>query len=161
MTHITDFWRHIPLAEMSKEQWESLCDGCGRCCLHKLRDEDTDEIAHTNVACRLLDTQTCLCTDYEKRHRKVPDCVTLTPKLLADIDWLPPSCSYQLVKNGYDLPDWHPLRSGGRDGVHKSGASASQRCISERRAGLLEDHIVEWPGEWPEKAPPPSPIKST
>ncbi|QDH25522.1 YcgN family cysteine cluster protein [Neokomagataea tanensis] len=141
---------------MTRSQWESLCDGCGRCCLHKLRDEDTDEIAHTNVSCRLLNTETCFCSDYEKRHRKVPDCVTLTPAVLSDIDWLPPSCAYRLVKEGYDLPSWHPLRAGNREQLHNQGVSVANRCVNERRAGMLEDHIVEWPGEWPTKAERPS-----
>lgn len=147
------FWQTVPLDQMSSEQWESLCDGCGRCCLNKLRDEDTEEVIYTNVACRLLDTHTCRCTDYADRHRKVPDCVTLTPELLAEIDWLPPSCSYRLLRDGFDLPDWHPLRTGNEKGVHRSRASVQDRCISERRAGPLEDHLEDWPGEWPDRSP--------
>lgn len=146
---------------MTPEQWESLCDGCGRCCLNKLRDEDTDEIVHTEVACRLLDTHSCRCTDYMQRHRKVPDCVTLTPKLLETIDWLPPSCAYRLLRDGYDLPEWHHLKKVGSEGVHTSGASVQDRCVSERRAGMLEDHLVDWPGEWPEHAPPCIALKPT
>ncbi|QDH17158.1 YcgN family cysteine cluster protein [Swingsia samuiensis] len=147
------FWHTTPLHKMSREQWESLCDGCGRCCLNKLRDDETEEVIYTSVSCRLLDTESCRCTDYLKRHRKVPDCVTLTPELLTDIDWLPPSCSYRLLRDGYDLPEWHPLRTGTSESVQKVGASAGGRCISERQAGPLEDYIVDWPGEWPEKAP--------
>ncbi|GAP25601.1 hypothetical protein GLF_2483 [Gluconobacter frateurii NBRC 101659] len=154
MTSVPFFWQTTPLDQMTPEQWESLCDGCGRCCLNKLRDEDTEEVVYTTVACRLLDTQTCRCTSYLKRHRKVPDCITLTPELLADIDWLPPSCAYRLLRDGFDLPEWHPLRSGTRDSVHTSGASAGGRCISERHAGSLENYIVDWPGEWPENSPP-------
>lgn len=153
MTSVSPFWQTTPLDQMTSEQWESLCDGCGRCCLNKLRDEDTDEIVYTTVACRLLDTQTCRCTDYPKRHRKVPDCVTLTPELLAEIDWLPPSCAYRLLRDGFDLPEWHPLRSGTQDSVLLAGASAGGRCVSERRAGPLENYITAWPGEWPANAP--------
>ncbi|AQS87461.1 hypothetical protein AA101099_2935 [Neoasaia chiangmaiensis NBRC 101099] len=149
MTDGAPFWKTTPLADMTSEEWESLCDGCGRCCLQKLRDDETDAIHHTDVACRLLDTQTCRCTDYHRRFRKVPDCVSLTPELLADIDWLPPSCAYVLIRDGQDLPAWHPLRSHDPDTVRQSGASAGGRIISERRAGNLEDHIVDWPGEWP------------
>lgn len=155
------FWQTTPLDQMSETQWESLCDGCGRCCLNKLRDEDTDEIVHTDVACRLLDTQTCQCTDYLKRHRKVPDCVSLTPAILADIDWLPPSCSYRLLRDGFDLPEWHHLKSGGANGVHNVQASVQGRCISERRAGPLENHLAQWPGEWPKFAPACAKLKKS
>lgn len=154
MTDPLPFWQTTPLQDMTASQWESLCDGCGRCCLNKLRDEDTDDIVWTDVSCRLLDTDTCRCTDYEKRHRRVPDCVSLTPELLDDIDWLPPSCAYRLLHDGLDLPEWHPLRSGTSETVIKAGASAGGRCISERRAGMLEDHIADWPGEWPEHSTP-------
>ncbi len=108
------FWKTVPLDEMTSAQWESLCDGCGRCCLHKLRDEDTGELAFTNVSCRLLDTQSCRCSRYETRRRWVPDCVSLTPAELRTIDWLPPTCGYRLVAEGRDLPWWHPLVSGTR-----------------------------------------------
>lgn len=154
MTDPLPFWQTTSLQDMTPSQWESLCDGCGRCCLNKLRDEDTDEIIWTDVSCRLLDTQTCRCTNYERRQRKVPDCISLTPAILEEVDWLPPSCAYRLLRDGFDLPDWHPLRTGTSDSVIKAGASASGRCISERRAGMLEDHITDWPGSWPENAPP-------
>ncbi|WP_025885099.1 YcgN family cysteine cluster protein [Asaia prunellae] len=143
------FWQTTPLSEMSKEQWESLCDGCGKCCLHKLRDDETDEIYFTNVACRLLDLHSCHCSSYETRFRKVPDCVSLTPDILTTIDWLPPSCAYILIRDGQDLPDWHPLRSGSAESVHEAGISARDKIISERKAGLLEDHMVEWPADIP------------
>ena len=143
------FWKTVPLEAMTQAQWESLCDGCGRCCLHKLRDEDTDELAFTNVSCRLLDTQSCRCSRYETRFTFVPDCVSLTPAALAEIDWLPPTCGYRLVKEGKDLAWWHPLVSGSADTVHRAGISARGRAVSEQRAGLLEDHIVDWPGEVP------------
>lgn len=140
------FWRTKTLEEMSKDEWESLCDGCGKCCLHKLRDEDTDEVHHTNVACRLLDLETCRCSEYATRFRKVPDCVSLSPALLREIDWLPPSCAYRLVREGKDLPFWHPLRSGSDESVHEAGISGRGRIVSERDAAMLEDHLVDWPG---------------
>lgn len=143
------FWKTTPLDRMTTEQWESLCDGCGRCCLHKLRDEDTDAIAFTDVSCRLLDTTTCRCSHYETRRDWVPDCVSLTPKTLADIDWLPPSCAYRRLSEGKDLAWWHPLVSGTPATVHAAGVSVRGRARDERRAGLLEHHIVEWPGQMP------------
>jgi uncharacterized cysteine cluster protein YcgN (CxxCxxCC family) len=143
------FWKTKTLDEMTQEEWESLCDGCGRCCLHKLRDEETQALSFTNVACRLLNTETCRCSDYENRFAKVPDCVQLTPETLPKIDWLPPSCAYRLIEEGRDLPAWHPLRSGTTETVVASGASATGRIISERDAGMLEHHIVDWPGRVP------------
>ncbi len=148
------FWKTKTLAEMTPEEWESLCDGCGRCCLHKLRDDDTGEIAWTNVACRLLDTQTCQCTDYARRRRRVPDCVRLTPEGLAEIDWLPPSCAYRRIEEGRGLAWWHPLVSGDVATVHDAGVSVSGRAIDERIAGNLEYHIADWPGRNPR---PPRP----
>lgn len=140
------FWKTKSLAEMTQPEWESLCDGCGRCCLHKLRDEETEALSFTNVACRLLDTQTCQCRDYANRFAKVPDCVQLTPGALHEINWLPPSCAYRLLHEGKDLPAWHPLVSGTAETVLTSGASAAGRVIDEREAGPLEHHITEWPG---------------
>ena len=147
------FWETTALADMTSEQWESLCDGCGRCCLHKLRDEDTDELAFTDVSCRLLNTHTCQCRDYANRREHVSDCVQLTPALLQTIDWLPPSCAYRRVQEGRGLPSWHPLRSGTPETVHRSGASVRGRVVSETRAGDLEDHVVDWPGEPPRGDP--------
>ena len=143
------FWKTKTLAEMTADEWESLCDGCGRCCLHKIRYEDTGDLAFTNVACRLLDTGSARCSDYPNRRRKVPDCVHLTPKDLEEIDWLPPSCAYRRVAEGHDLAWWHPLVSGDPDTVHSAGISVAGRVISERKAGLLEHHIVDWPGRMP------------
>jgi uncharacterized cysteine cluster protein YcgN (CxxCxxCC family) len=145
------FWRRLTLEEMSDRQWESLCDGCGRCCLNKLQYIDTGEIAWTEVACRLLDDGTCRCTDYPNRQKKVPDCEKLTPESIRRIGWLPPTCAYGLVAAGRDLYWWHPLVSGDPETVHIAGISVRGRTISE--AGIasddLEDHIVEWPGEDP------------
>ena len=145
------FWTTTPLAQMTVEQWESLCDGCGRCCLHKLRDEETEELAFTNVSCRLLDTETCRCSRYKTRRDWVPDCVSLTPATLTEIDWLPPSCAYRLVAEGRDLFWWHPLVSGSAETVHEAGASVRGRAQDERRAGDLEDHVVTWPGQMPRR----------
>jgi uncharacterized cysteine cluster protein YcgN (CxxCxxCC family) len=142
------FWKTKSLEAMSHEEWESLCDGCGRCCLHKLRHED-DELSFTNVACRLLNLDTCRCGDYAHRQRRVPDCVSLTPASLREIDWLPPSCAYRRLRDGKDLEWWHPLVSGDPDTVHQAGVSVRGRAVSERRAGALEDHVMDWPGKRP------------
>ena len=143
------FWRRKSLDAMSRAEWESLCDGCGRCCLHKLRDEDTDELAFTNVACRLLDLESCRCRNYARRKAYVPDCVSLTPAALRTIDWLPPSCAYRRLAEGRDLAWWHPLVSGDPESVHAAGISVRGRAISERHAGPFEHHVVDWPGRMP------------
>lgn len=143
------FWQRKPLARMTRAEWESLCDGCGRCCLHKLRDADTGRLHYTNVACRLLDLHACRCSDYARRHAQVPDCIRLTPARVARLDWLPPSCAYRLLQEGKDLPPWHPLVCGDPEAVHRAGASVRGRAVPERAAGRLEDHVVRWPGQWP------------
>jgi uncharacterized cysteine cluster protein YcgN (CxxCxxCC family) len=143
------FWKTKSLEQMTREEWESLCDGCGRCCLHKLRHDETNELSFTNVACRLLDLNSCRCSDYAQRQRRVPDCVSLTPQALHEIDWLPPSCAYRRLRDGHDLAWWHPLVSGNPDTVHQAGVSVRGRAISERRAGALEQHVVGWPGKLP------------
>ena len=146
---VEPFWKTKSLAEMTRDEWESLCDGCGRCCLHKLRDDDTGEISWTNVSCRLLDTETCRCSDYLNRKRRVPDCVRLTPAALDDIDWLPPSCAYRRLQHGQELAWWHPLVSGDPQSVHDAGISVRGRALNERHAGPLEYHLVDWPGRQP------------
>lgn len=141
------FWKVKPLERMSLEEWESLCDGCGKCCLHKIEYEDTREVEYTEVACGLLDMVACRCTDYANRIVRVPDCVKLTPGTLTTIEWLPPTCAYRLISEGKDLFDWHPLISGDPESVHRAGVSVRGRCVAERDAGDLQDHVVEWPNE--------------
>lgn len=117
------FWKTKSLEEMSRVEWESLCDGCGKCCLSKLEDEDTGEIVWTSVACRLFDAGKCACRDYTNRNEKVPDCVILTTENVRTIPWLPKTCAYRLVAEGRDLFDWHPLKSGRADSVHEARIS--------------------------------------
>lgn len=140
------FWKAKTLAEMSVEEWESLCDGCGLCCLNKLEDWETGEIAFTSVACTLLDGETCRCRDYENRKATVPDCVQLTLETVNTISWLPPTCAYRLVREGRDLYWWHYLVSGDRETVHEAGISASGRTISEDEVEVedYEDYIIDW-----------------
>ena len=138
------FWRTKSLKAMSRAEWESLCDGCGKCCLHKLEDEDDGSYAYTNVACRLLDLGSCRCKNYAKRWDFVPDCVQLSPALIGDLGWLPSSCAYRLIAEGKDLAWWHPLVSGDPDCVHRAGMSVRGRCVSEHLAGPLSHHLVGW-----------------
>ena len=139
------FWE-LPLAKLSRDEWEALCDGCGRCCLHKLEDEDTGEVVETNVACKLLDTGTARCSDYPNRKAFVPDCLRLTPRLVAQVPWLPASCAYKRRADDLPIPQWHPLLTGGsKEAMIAAGASVDGRCISETDAGPIEHHIVDWP----------------
>lgn len=143
------YWQTKSLDEMSQNEWESLCDGCARCCLNKLEDWETGEIAWTNVACTLLDDSTCRCKDYTNRQAKVPDCVQLTPKEVRELSWLPPTCAYRLVQEGADLYWWHPLVSKDPQTVHQAGISVQNMTISEDGMDPedLENHLVSWPGE--------------
>ncbi len=138
------FWKTTPLERMSRAQWESVCDGCGLCCLQKLEDEHTGRIYYTNVACRLLDPQTCRCSDYAHRRLRVSDCIELTPQTISDYRWLPETCSYRLLAEGRGLPDWHHLVCGDRDAVHRAGISYAGRMISEDEVHEddWEDHII-------------------
>jgi uncharacterized cysteine cluster protein YcgN (CxxCxxCC family) len=152
MSDAPAFWKTKSLEEMTPKEWESLCDGCGRCCLHKVIYEDrdsADQLQFTNVACRLLDLHSCQCSKYPTRKRYVPDCVKLTPEELRQITWLPPSCAYRRLAEGRDLAWWHPLVSGDPETVHTAGISVRGRAISERVAGPLEHHLVEWPRRMP------------
>lgn len=136
------FWRTKALSAMSAEEWESLCDGCGKCCLHKLRYPD-GTLKMTRVSCRLLDTYSCRCGNYARRKTLVPDCVMLEPATIGTLDWLPATCAYRLVANGADLPAWHPLKTGDPESVHQAGISVRGRCISEREAGSLENYVTD------------------
>lgn len=140
------FWAVKRLEEMTDAEWEQLCDGCGKCCLEKLEDWDTGEISYTNVACALLDTETCRCRRYAERHRYVPNCQRLTADTVLRFSWLPRSCAYRLLAEGKTLPSWHPLRSGDAATVHGAGMSVRGRAIPAHRAGMLEHHIVTWAG---------------
>lgn len=145
------FWKRKSLQEMTREEWESLCDGCAKCCLLKLEDEDTGEIAYTRLHCRLLDGQACTCMDYENRKKVVEDCVILTPQNVAEIKWMPRSCAYRLVLEGKDLPEWHHLVCGDRNRVHTTGNSIRGRTVSEDTVfdEDPEDWIVDWEGNEP------------
>jgi uncharacterized cysteine cluster protein YcgN (CxxCxxCC family) len=156
MTSTSDpFWRRKTLEEMTWEEWESLCDGCGRCCLMKLEDEDDGTVYTTDVGCRLLDKGSCRCRDYQNRRAAVPDCIQLTPGLTRTLKWLPPTCAYRLVARGQDLPWWHPLVSGRPETVVEAGISAAGRVSATEDEMSTEDlcaHIVTWPTRWPRKA---------
>jgi len=143
----SEFWKYKQLDELDHDEWEALCDGCGRCCLHKLEDEDSGEYYYTNVACRLLDRRSCRCSDYPGRKAQVPDCISLTPANVANPAWLPSTCAYRLLAEGRPLFDWHPLISGDPDSVHRSGNSGRGRIILETEIDdELQYHLVDWAG---------------
>ena len=137
------FWEDLPLAKLDRAQWEALCDGCGKCCVHKLEDDETGELMPTNVSCRLLDRTTARCSDYRHRHAYVSECIRLTPAKLVEIDWLPSTCAYLLRANGDPLPPWHYLVCGDRDAIHRAGMSVRGRTISEDDVGDLENHVID------------------
>ena len=143
-----EFWKHKPLKSLTSEEWEALCDGCGKCCLNKLEDEDTGEVALTRIACRLLDDQSCKCGQYPIRHQFIPDCIVLKP---SNIDenayWMPKTCAYRLLWSGQPLFDWHPLISGNPETVHTANISVRGMTLSEFDINEedWEDHIIEEP----------------
>jgi uncharacterized cysteine cluster protein YcgN (CxxCxxCC family) len=138
------FWTVKPLHALTREEWEALCDGCAKCCLHRLEDEETREIFYTNVACRFLDQDNCRCRDYPNRSTIVPDCVTITLQELKDPYWLPSTCAYRLLAEGKELPWWHPLISGTHDTVVQSGNCICGRVVCETEADDLEHHLIQW-----------------
>ena len=138
------FWRTKTLAEMTRAEWESLCDGCGRCCTTKFIDEDTGAIEFTDVACKLLDSESCRCTDYARRKQRVPDCVKLTAHMAGKLSWLPSTCAYRLIDEGKRLPWWHPLVSGDPETVHEAGISVRDKVVSETEVEDAEERIVDW-----------------
>ena len=131
------YWKHKSLAEMTQQEWEGLCDGCALCCLHKVEDEDTGEVFYTDLACRLLDLDTCRCCDYANRSKEVEDCLTLAADKPSQYEWLPDSCAYRRLANGQDLPGWHPLITGDPESVHEVGISIKGKAVSENETKLF------------------------
>ncbi|MEX1181486.1 MAG: YcgN family cysteine cluster protein [Cucumibacter sp.] len=150
------FWEEKTLEEMTPSEWEALCDGCGRCCLIKLENDETGEVFTSDIHCKLLEPESCLCSDYEHRQAKVPDCIKLDPQNVMTISWIPASCAYRRVAEGKGLAWWHPLVSGDPATVHQAGISVRGRTQSETEVPEKEweDHIVAWPEEDPEAVEP-------
>lgn len=140
------FWQTKTLTEMTQSEWESLCDGCARCCLHKLEDEDTAEVHYTAVVCRYLDHQTCACGDYKNRHKNVPNCVQLTPERAVEFKWLPTTCAYRMLAEGRGLADWHPLVAGDREAMKAAGIPVTGKVLDERyvHPDDFEMQIIQW-----------------
>jgi uncharacterized protein len=147
------FWEEKTLEEMNPVEWEALCDGCGRCCLIKLEDEDSGEIFTSDVRCRLLNSSTCKCTHYNGRKKQVPDCIKLTPENVRNIDWIPKTCAYRRLAEGKGLAWWHPLISGDPETVVQAGVSVRNRTVPEAEVapGEWENHAVDWPDWVPEE----------
>ena len=133
------FWETKTLEQMNVAEWESLCDGCGLCCLIRFEDEDTGEITPTRVSCKLFDAELCRCTDYAGRKRHVPDCIKLTPYNIDELMWMPKSCAYRRLHEGKDLPEWHPLITGDPESTHKAGVSVRGQTVSEASLSHAED----------------------
>ena len=137
-------WLTKPLSELNAQQWESLCDSCGKCCMAKLQDEDTHKIYSTNIACKYLDLNTCRCTDYKNRTINVPTCHVISMEKPEQFEWLPETCAYRLRLLNKPLPKWHHLISGDSESVHQANFSVRNKCVSEKDAGPMEHHLVEW-----------------
>ncbi len=144
MKSISPDWLDKPLSELTEVQWESLCDGCGKCCMAKLQDEETDKIYYTNVACRLFDEQKCQCTDYQHRTREVPECISLSLERAHEFSWLPKTCAYRLRFELKPLPEWHPLVTGNIDSTHQANASVQNKTIRMEVVDSIEHHLVDW-----------------
>ncbi|MCZ4297320.1 YcgN family cysteine cluster protein [Henriciella marina] len=140
------FWETKSLTEMTPQEWESLCDGCAKCCLIKLEDEDSGDVAYTRLHCKLLDADLCRCADYENRKTKVPDCVILTPKSVSELKWMPKSCAYRRVHEGRGLEDWHHLVCGDRQRIHEEGKSVMGQTVSEET--VFEEDQIDWIIDW-------------
>jgi len=135
------FWEAKRLEQMTVQEWESLCDGCGLCCLVRFEDEDTGEIIPTRVSCKLFDDNLCRCSDYENRKKHVPDCIKLTPWNVEDLEWMPRSCAYRRVHEGRGLANWHPLISGDPESVHRAGVSVRGQTVNEGALADPEDAL--------------------
>jgi len=141
-----EYWKKKDLRDMNPEEWEALCDGCGKCCLFKFTNPDEETVRFTNVVCLYMDLETCRCTDYDNRHVNVPDCIYLTPKIAKTVNWLPSTCAYRLVARGEDLPWWHPLKSGSPQSVFLAGEAVRGKVVSEEDVNPddMEDMVVDW-----------------
>ena len=144
MTKNEHFWKTKSLNQMTKAEWESLCDGCGKCCLHKLEDIDTGEISISNVSCSFLDETSCRCKDYKNRQENVADCIQLDLKNLKTLQWLPSTCAYRLIDEGKSLYDWHHLISGSLETIHEKGMSVRDYAVNESKLKNVEEYILEW-----------------
>ena len=144
MTLLSNFWKGKTLEQLSPEEWEALCDGCGQCCLYKLEDEESGDLYLTNVVCRFLDHKSCQCRVYKERHQAVPTCVQLTPQNVLELKWIPPTCAYKLIAEGRELPAWHPLICGERQSLQKSEFFVGDRVISETEVDMddLENYVI-------------------
>ncbi len=143
---MTEWFNTLPLEALSPEQWEQLCDGCAKCCLHKLEDAESGEVLYTKVRCRYLDEPTCRCTDYARRSVLVPNCIALSPENTHELDWLPSTCAYRLRSQGKPLPDWHPLVTGDPESVHRAGVSIRGRAVSDEyvHPDGYDEHVISW-----------------
>lgn len=138
------FWETKTLAQMTVSEWESICDGCAKCCLHKLEDEDTGDLYYTSVVCDLINLESCQCTRYQERTKLVPECLDLKQHDFSEYNWLPETCAYKLLANNQPLPDWHPLISGSKESVKEAGVSICSYAMKESEVDDLQDHIIEW-----------------